>query len=128
MTNLTQDLLQLTNAANYRAIDESGDFDLVVDDVRDDVIELLYAPQGCYSDAELHREVLRLLSKLRVRATRPDDMTRGPIPAELQPADVTAIVDTREQLPLDLSPLRVERGTLATGDYSVRRSRTRSRH
>jgi ERCC4-type nuclease len=33
---------------------------------------------------------------------------------------VTAIVDTREQLPLDLSPLRVEAGTLATGDYSVK--------
>jgi ERCC4-type nuclease len=33
---------------------------------------------------------------------------------------VTATIDTREQLPLDLSPLAVERSTLATGDYSVR--------
>ena len=42
------------------------------------------------------------------------------IPAELRPDQVTAVVDTREQCPLDLSPLRRERGTLATGDYSVR--------
>jgi ERCC4-type nuclease len=40
--------------------------------------------------------------------------------AELSPSDVVAIVDTREQAPLDLSPLRVEVGTLETGDYSVR--------
>ncbi len=31
-----------------------------------------------------------------------------------------AIIDTREQAPLDLSPLRSEAGTLATGDYSVK--------
>ena len=41
------------------------------------------------------------------------------IPAELRPDQVTAIQDCREQLPLDLHPLRVEVGTLATGDYSV---------
>jgi DNA excision repair protein ERCC-4 len=41
------------------------------------------------------------------------------LPAELKPENVTAICDTREQLPLDLSPLRVERGTLATGDYGL---------
>ena len=29
-------------------------------------------------------------------------------------------MDTREQLPLDLSPLAVEAGTLPTGDYSVK--------
>jgi len=39
---------------------------------------------------------------------------------DLQPKHLTAIVDTREQLPVDLSPMRVEPGTLATGDYSVR--------
>lgn len=39
---------------------------------------------------------------------------------ELRPEDVTAIVDTREQLPLDLSPLKTVKGTLDTGDYSVR--------
>jgi ERCC4-type nuclease len=42
------------------------------------------------------------------------------VPAELPAEAVTAIVDSREQLPLDLSPLRVEPGTLATGDYSVK--------
>jgi hypothetical protein len=30
---------------------------------------------------------------------------------------VTAIIDTREQNPLDLSPLQVTVGTLSTGDY-----------
>lgn len=42
------------------------------------------------------------------------------LPAELSPELVTAVVDTREQLPLDLAPLRSVTGTLATGDYSVR--------
>lgn len=42
------------------------------------------------------------------------------LPAELKTEDVVAIIDTREQLPLDLAPLQVEPGTLATGDYSVR--------
>jgi DNA excision repair protein ERCC-4 len=41
------------------------------------------------------------------------------LPAELSPEAVTAVIDTREQLPLDLAPLRSERGTLTTGDYSV---------
>jgi DNA excision repair protein ERCC-4 len=40
--------------------------------------------------------------------------------AELKPEDCCAIVDSREQLPLDLSPLKVEAGNLATGDYSVK--------
>ena len=39
--------------------------------------------------------------------------------ATIQPEQVTAICDTREQRPLDLSPLQVVEGTLATGDYSV---------
>jgi DNA excision repair protein ERCC-4 len=42
------------------------------------------------------------------------------IPSELKPEQVTAIIDTREQLPLDVSPLRIVAGTLATGDYSVK--------
>ncbi|NQU20603.1 MAG: hypothetical protein HQ567_04920, partial [Candidatus Nealsonbacteria bacterium] len=46
-------------------------------------------------------------------------MTTNPIPAELRPEMITAIVDTREQTPLDLAPLQVVPGTLATGDYSV---------
>lgn len=45
---------------------------------------------------------------------------RSLIPSELRPEQVTAIIDTREQLPLDLAPLAVELGTLATGDYSVK--------
>ena len=44
---------------------------------------------------------------------------RSPIPAELRPERVTAVVDTREQQPLDLTPLRTITGTLATGDYSI---------
>ena len=42
------------------------------------------------------------------------------LPANLKPENLIAVIDTREQLPLDLSPLRVERATLTTGDYSVR--------
>ena len=38
---------------------------------------------------------------------------------ELQASDVTAVIDTREQLPFDLSPLKMVRGTLATGDYGI---------
>jgi DNA excision repair protein ERCC-4 len=41
------------------------------------------------------------------------------IPGELVQECVTAIVDTREQVPLDLAPLRMQWGTLATGDYTV---------
>ena len=41
------------------------------------------------------------------------------LPKELKPADIVAVVDTREQHPLDLSPLQSVPGTLATGDYSV---------
>lgn len=40
--------------------------------------------------------------------------------ATIDPQDITAIIDTREQTPLDLQPLTTERGTLSTGDYSVR--------
>lgn len=42
------------------------------------------------------------------------------LPAKLDPSQVTAIVDTREQLPLSLAPLQTELGTLATGDYSLK--------
>lgn len=41
------------------------------------------------------------------------------LPADIDPADVVAVVDTREQLPFDLAPLRMISGTLAAGDYSV---------
>ncbi len=40
--------------------------------------------------------------------------------AELKPEQVTAIVDTREQLAFDLAPLNIEPGTLQAGDYSIR--------
>jgi ERCC4-type nuclease len=46
-------------------------------------------------------------------------MTEKPLPAKLDPASVTAIIDTREQTPLDLSPLSSIRGTLPTGDYTI---------
>ena len=42
------------------------------------------------------------------------------LPASLSPENIVAVVDSREQLPLDLSPLRSEVGTLPTGDYSVK--------
>lgn len=42
-----------------------------------------------------------------------------PSKKDLDPSDLTAIIDTREQRPLDLSPMNVSRGTLATGDYSI---------
>jgi ERCC4-type nuclease len=37
-----------------------------------------------------------------------------------KPDQITAIIDSREQLPLDLTPLAMVAGTLVTGDYSVR--------
>lgn len=41
------------------------------------------------------------------------------LPKLLPPENVTAIIDTREQHPLDLAPLRSVVGTLDTGDYSL---------
>ena len=41
------------------------------------------------------------------------------LPATLPPSAVTALIDTREQMPLDLSPLRTAPAALATGDYTV---------
>jgi ERCC4-type nuclease len=37
----------------------------------------------------------------------------------LRPEQVCAIIDTREQLPLDLAPLQTTTATLTTGDYSA---------
>lgn len=42
------------------------------------------------------------------------------IPAEPRPEQLIALVDTREQAPLDLAPLRVETVSLTTGDYSLK--------
>jgi ERCC4-type nuclease len=44
---------------------------------------------------------------------------RNELPAELDPERVTALYDPREQQPWDLSPLRMVRRTLDTGDYAV---------
>lgn len=38
----------------------------------------------------------------------------------LSPEDITVLIDSREQTPLDLSPLKSESATLPTGDYSVK--------
>lgn len=48
------------------------------------------------------------------------NMSKQLLPADLDPASLTAIIDTREQLAFDLSPMQMESGTLATGDYSIR--------
>ncbi len=37
----------------------------------------------------------------------------------LDPSDITAIIDTREQRPWSLAPLKTKSGTLQTGDYSI---------
>ncbi len=42
------------------------------------------------------------------------------LPAKLEPSQVVCLVDTREQMPLDLAPLRTEPSTLPTGDYSLK--------
>lgn len=41
-------------------------------------------------------------------------------PSSITPQQLTAVVDTREQTPLDLVPLQTMRATLDTGDYSIR--------
>jgi DNA excision repair protein ERCC-4 len=45
---------------------------------------------------------------------------RRTVLADVSPTDLVAIVDSREQNPLDLQPLRQTTGTLVTGDYSLR--------
>ena len=47
-------------------------------------------------------------------------MNEKRLPAKLDPQNVVALIDTREQLPLCLDPLRTERATLTTGDYTAR--------
>jgi len=37
----------------------------------------------------------------------------------LDTSQITVLVDTREQKPFDLSPLKTRKATLATGDYSI---------
>jgi len=38
---------------------------------------------------------------------------------KLKPEDIIVICDSREKLPLDLSPFKMVKGTLTTGDYSI---------
>ena len=45
---------------------------------------------------------------------------RSPLPAKVEPQHFTAIIDSREQHALDLSPLRTEVACLQTADYSVK--------
>jgi DNA excision repair protein ERCC-4 len=40
--------------------------------------------------------------------------------AEPRPEDICVVIDTREQLPVDLSPMPSEAGTLTTGDYGLK--------
>lgn len=56
---------------------------------------------------------------MRISASTWEALTQE-IPAEPPPQSITAIIDTREQTPLCLDPLPWKRGTLVTGDYSVR--------
>ena len=42
------------------------------------------------------------------------------LPCKLDPRSVVAIIDSREQLPLCLEPLKTEIGALPTGDYSLK--------
>ncbi len=39
---------------------------------------------------------------------------------KLKPEQITALIDARERMPLDLSPLRMETATLSVGDYSLK--------
>ena len=52
--------------------------------------------------------------------TATDGTTRyARILGEIVPESICAIIDTREQMPLDLAPLQTTTGMLGTGDYSV---------
>ena len=42
------------------------------------------------------------------------------LPATIKPEDVTAVIDSREQQPLDLSPLASVSATLQVGDYTIK--------
>lgn len=48
-------------------------------------------------------------------------MTHSPksLPCKLDPSSVIALIDSREQNPLDLSPLQTVAGSLQTGDYAL---------
>ncbi len=46
-------------------------------------------------------------------------MTASRARKELRPEDLTCLVDSREQLPMNLAPMKMQPGTLPTGDYSI---------
>ena len=46
-------------------------------------------------------------------------MKAGRLKSNLAPEEITVVIDTREQQPFDLSPLRSIRRALTTGDYSL---------
>lgn len=62
-----------------------------------------------------------LCDRLETESTRGQRPVRRVtrLPADVEPANIIAVIDTREQRPLDLRPLQCVPGTLATGDYSV---------
>jgi DNA excision repair protein ERCC-4 len=68
------------------------------------------------------RKVARTMSGASVSTSRRSQPAkrRATMPADLSPEDLVAVIDSREQQPLDLAPLRSRIGTLATGDYSLR--------
>ena len=41
------------------------------------------------------------------------------LPSELKPEQISPVIDTREQMPWDLAPMKAVSGTLQVGDYSV---------
>jgi ERCC4-type nuclease len=67
------------------------------------------------------------VGKNMVQGPNGDEMTIGSdeidiattVLAEPKPEHITAICDSREQLRLDLTPLKMVTGTLTTGDYSI---------
>ena len=48
------------------------------------------------------------------------DALPAKLPADLTPERVVVVIDSREQLPIDVSPMRSQIGTLATGDYGLK--------
>src|SRR3990170_7417978 len=59
------------------------------------------------------------VAKASPRDSQAERLSRSELKAQFRPEQVTAVVDTREQSPLDLSPLRATGKTLVAGDYSI---------
>ena len=54
------------------------------------------------------------------RHHRQDAMSIPSLPSKFCADYVTVVIDTREQRPADVAPLKSVRGTLVTGDYSIK--------